>query len=243
MEERVDKAVWCSYPQLDKQLPIERSDRFPGRFCHRGRCRHCCIGLSGKLEYWAGQVWSAVRSRPMQRSEAEIRGVWKQANTLGMLVDLWALHGPDAMKGFVSEEFAGLVERFPQMPFIIEHLGFVANDPVPPYADFKRVLALNRYANVFLKLPGIGEFVPKPVPHRSPPFDFDAIPPFIDMALDAFGPDRVMVGSDHPRCSDWEGYSNVFGYLREYLGRLLNADETASVLGATAERIYFANHA
>ncbi len=240
----VDKAVLVQLStNYDNSYLVECSDRFPGRFAIVGAVDTSAPDCLEKLEYWAGLGVIGVRLTPMQKSAGkDPLAVWKKANTLGMLVDLWALHGPDAMKGFVSDEYTGLVERFPQMPFIIEHLGFVANDPDPPYADFKRILALNRYANVFLKLPGFGEFVPRPVPHRSPPYDFDAIPPFIDMALDAFGPDRVMVGSDHPRCSDWEGYSNVFGYLREYLGRLLNADEMAAVLGATAERIYFANH-
>ena len=240
---RVDKAVLIQLStNYDNSYLIECAERFPGRFAIVGSVDTSAPDCLDKLEYWASAGVRGLRLEPRQKSVGpDPLAVWKKAEELGLAADLWAWHGPDAMKGFTSDEFVGLIERFERMTFIIEHLGFVANDPDPPYNDFKRILELARYPNVVMKLPGIGEFVPRPIPHRSPPYDFDSIPPFIDMAVETFGPDRLMLGSDHPRCSDWEGYSNVFGYLREYLGRILGPDDMASVLGATAERVYFSD--
>ncbi len=240
---RVDKAVLIQLStNYDNSYLVECAERFPNRFAIVGSVDTSAPDCLDRLEYWASAGVRGLRLEPLQESAgSDPLAVWKKAEEVGLVADLWAWHGPDAMKGFASDQFAERIERFDRMTFIIEHLGFVANDQDPPYADFKRILALARYPNVVMKLPGIGEFVPRPVPHRSPPYDFDSIPPFIEMAVEAFGPEHLMLGSDHPRCSDWEGYSNVFAYLREYLGRLLNSDEMAWVLGATAERVYFAD--
>jgi len=49
-----------------------------------------------------------------------------------------------------------------------------------------------------IKLPGFGEFCELPCP-------FEAVPPLAEMALEAFGPQRVMWGSDYPPVSSREG--------------------------------------
>jgi len=57
------------------------------------------------------------------------------------------------------------------------------------------------------------------------------IRPYADVVLDAFGPDRVMFGSDWPVCELAASYAAVVGLARE-----LTADE--GVFGDTARRWY-----
>jgi L-fuconolactonase len=62
------------------------------------------------------------------------------------------------------------------------------------------------------------------------------VPPFIDMCVDAFGPDRMMVGTD-PSSSVREGYANVWGNLQTYLTKFSRSEQDA-ILGGTAARLF-----
>ena len=61
--------------------------------------------------------------------------------------------------------------------------------------------------------------------------------PYVEIALDVFGPDRLMFGSDWPVCELAGSYEQVFQALQEILGPLSPA-ESAAVLGGTARRFY-----
>jgi L-fuconolactonase len=110
------------------------------------------------------------------------------------------------------------------------------SDP-PPYDLFTRALALAEQPNVYMKVHGLGEMMTRPAPMRHPPFDLDRVPPFIDMAIDAFGADHLMLGTDSPPCSHREGYANVVGWLRAYLARRSRAEQDA-ILAGTAQSLF-----
>lgn len=61
--------------------------------------------------------------------------------------------------------------------------------------------------------------------------------PFVHAAVELFGPDRLMFGSDWPVCTTAAGYSRVLSALREALPEL-SAAESAAVFGGTAARVY-----
>ena len=61
--------------------------------------------------------------------------------------------------------------------------------------------------------------------------------PYLDAALDAFGPSRVMFGSDWPVCTLAASYGQVAALLRDAIGEY-SADEQAQILGKTAEEVY-----
>jgi L-fuconolactonase len=71
------------------------------------------------------------------------------------------------------------------------------------------------------------------------PFPFEApIPPFIEMAYRAFGPERIMWGSDFPPVSHREGYGNA---LRFALDRFAakSAEERKLIFGGVARRLFY----
>ena len=57
---------------------------------------------------------------------------------------------------------------------------------------------------------------PAPMPFRQP-FPFESIPPLIEMAIDAFGPSRLMWGSDFPPVASREGYRNALRFPMEHV--------------------------
>jgi L-fuconolactonase len=61
--------------------------------------------------------------------------------------------------------------------------------------------------------------------------------PFVREAVDRFGPDRLMFGSDWPVCLLAGSYGRVRGALLEALSPLSEAAATA-ILGGTAARVY-----
>jgi L-fuconolactonase len=61
--------------------------------------------------------------------------------------------------------------------------------------------------------------------------------PYLDAALDAFGPSRVMFGSDWPVCTVAASYDQVLALVRDAIAEY-SADEQAQMMGRTAEEVY-----
>ncbi|MBF8288359.1 MAG: putative hydrolase, partial [Candidatus Rokubacteria bacterium] len=96
---------------------------------------------------------------------------------------------------------------------------------------FKRALAfVGGRESLSMKLPGFGEFCRVPLP-------FDPIPPLPRMALDAFGPERLMWGSDYPPVSSREGYANALRVPLEYFADLSHT-EREWIFGRAAQRVW-----
>jgi predicted TIM-barrel fold metal-dependent hydrolase len=113
-------------------------------------------------------------------------------------------------------------------------MGFYAvsdyQDARPSEDQYRQVLGLARYPNTYLKFHGMGEFCP-------PPFPYKEVPPYLKMAYDAFGPRRMMWGSDYPRVIMREGYRNALQFTMEqlsYCGR----EDLEWVFGKTALSVW-----
>ena len=61
--------------------------------------------------------------------------------------------------------------------------------------------------------------------------------PYVEIALEAFGPERCMFGSDWPVCELAGSYETVFSTLRE-LTQSLSPSEQNLIFGETAQRFY-----
>jgi L-fuconolactonase len=128
----------------------------------------------------------------------------------------------------VTTEFAA---RFPDQPFVLDHLAkpFIKDHELEPWAKHLRELA--RRENVHCKLSGMVTEADWLV------WDRDDFTPYLDVALEAFGPGRLMIGSDWPVCKVAAGYGEVMQLVEEYIARLSPAEQ-AGVLGENAIRFY-----
>ena len=61
--------------------------------------------------------------------------------------------------------------------------------------------------------------------------------PYLDTVLAAFGPERLMFGSDWPVCLVATGYKRWHDLIREYIHPLSNEEQTA-IMGGTAIQAY-----
>ncbi len=88
----------------------------------------------------------------------------------------------------------------------------------------------------YIKVGGLGEISERP-PVLSPQFAFDHTPPLIEMAYDAFGPRRMMWGSDYPPVSNREGYRNALQGVRDNAA-FKSDDDREWVMGKTALNVF-----
>ena len=116
--------------------------------------------------------------------------------------------------------------------FVLDHIAKpkIAAGEMQPWADNLRKLAA--FPNVFCKLSGL---VTEADIHNWTP---DQLRPYVETVLDAFGPDRVMFGSDWPVCTCATTYSSWRGLVGEFISRL-SEQEQAQIMGGTALKAYF----
>ena len=175
-----------------------------------------------------------VRLAPDTRSPgADPLALWRRAEALGIAVSSGGSAG-----AFAEPAFADVIAAVPGLPIVIEHMGSVSrpDGEDAPYAVRARVFALSRFPNVYLKVHGLGEFCRRARPFDPEPFDRATLP-ILDLALAAFGPSRMMWGSDYPPVSGREGYTNALNRTRAEVESRAPAG-VAQVFGGTAERVF-----
>ncbi|HVX44191.1 MAG TPA: amidohydrolase family protein [Mycobacteriales bacterium] len=154
---------------------------------------------------------------------------------------------PDVLRGLAEVAKAGLVYDLltlphqlpaalrsvvsvPECRFVLDHLSKppIASGDLEPWAT--RIHALAAEPNVVCKLSGM-------VTEASPKWTVAELRPYADIVLDAFGPERVMFGSDWPVCTLAGSYEQVVEAAEE-LTAGLSAAEREQVFGGTAQRVY-----
>jgi len=154
---------------------------------------------------------------------AFVRGL-RQLPTFGLTYDL--LLYPTQLPA--ASELAGML---PGQPFILDHLA-KPRVKTGEIAEWRRdIEALARHDNVSCKVSGL---VTEAAWQGWKAADFR---PYLDVVLAAFGPERLMVGSDWPVCLVAGSYADVVGIAREFFSCLTPAEQ-AEVAGGTARRIY-----
>ncbi|MFJ9903257.1 amidohydrolase family protein [Streptomyces sp. NPDC101152] len=159
----------------------------------------------------------------------------------------WLLR-PDVRRGLAAVAAAGLVydlvvlprqlpacarvaAALPELTFVLDHLGKppIASGALDRWsADLGALAAL---PNTVAKLSGL-------VTEADPAaWKVDDLRPYTLTALDAFGPHRLMFGSDWPVCTLAATYAEVTDSARELLGGL-GEQERAEVFAGTATRVY-----
>ena len=119
----------------------------------------------------------------------------------------------------------------PGLLFVLDHLGkpAIASGSTQPWErDLRRLAAL---PNTAAKLSGLVTEA------NWTGWQVADLRPYTEVALDAFGPDRVMFGSDWPVCTLAASYGEVLQAARDLTGDLSGAEREA-VFAGTATRIY-----
>lgn len=122
-------------------------------------------------------------------------------------------------------------ELLPALTFVLDHAGKprIAEGATQPWADDLRALAA--LPNTVCKLSGL---VTEADPRE---WTVSDVRPYADTVLDAFGPGRLMFGSDWPVCRLAASYTEVVETALLLLDGLTDGERDA-VLATTAERVY-----
>jgi L-fuconolactonase len=124
-----------------------------------------------------------------------------------------------------------LVSRFPEQSFVVDHM---AKPPIKfgslePWESYIRTIAQN--TNVFCKVSGLvteADWL-----H----WKSADIHPYLDVVFDAFGPERLMFGSDWPVCLLAANYGQVKGVVEMYVDAHA-AQHKQNIFGGNAVRFY-----
>lgn len=124
-----------------------------------------------------------------------------------------------------------LAERHPALRVVIDHLGRapVGADTLDPWAA-----ALRRAASVPTATAKVSGLYGRPRLDDWAPQD---LRPVIDVALEAFGPDRLLFGGDWPVSVLGGGYARIWEGISTTLGGLKAVDRER-ILSATARTVY-----
>jgi L-fuconolactonase len=123
-----------------------------------------------------------------------------------------------------------VAQHVPELRIVIDHLGKppIAAGEFEPWSSLLARAA--RMPNVFAKVSGLDA-------GRTDDWTAADIAPYIDRALELFGPERLMFGSDWPVANMRGGYSKVWRETNIALDRLSH-DERDLILGGTAIKFY-----
>lgn len=124
-----------------------------------------------------------------------------------------------------------LVRTFPDQPFVLDHLAKppITSGELSPWRE--QIEELATFPNLMCKVSGL---VTEARWKGWEPEDFV---PFMDVALRAFGPNRLMYGSDWPVALLSSAYRNVYELIHDYIRRQ-GRDVEARVFGLNAARFY-----
>jgi L-fuconolactonase len=155
---------------------------------------------------------------------ADVRAGIATVGAAGLAYDL--LLRPEHLPAAVA-----VARALPDVRFVVDHLAKppIASGRLEPWAS--RMRPLGELDNAWCKISGM---VTEADPMRWRPADLQ---PFVDSVLDAFGPGRLLFGSDWPVCLLAGSYEVVFDASVATL-RGLTATEHEAVFGGTAREVY-----
>lgn len=128
-------------------------------------------------------------------------------------------------------EAIAFVARFPAQHFVLDHLAKprIRDGAIDEWR--RHLAALARMPNVTCKLSGLVTEADWASWTR------DQLRPYLETAIECFGPDRLMIGSDWPVCTLAARYEDVMAIVVDTVADW-SADEQDKVLGGTAMRVY-----
>jgi len=235
----VDRAVIVPLSPHDEYVR-DVLERHPGRFAaigvaapaedvdgYRSRCD--AAGLQGLRLFSLG-------SGPAARAhELEAYPLLAELERAGD--KLWFYGGREQM-----ELLALVLAELPGLAVVLNHLGywpgpFEADEHgrprfSDPYGDenLAVVCALARFPNVHVLCTGMYAFAEEPWPYG----DLRRV---ASALLEAFGPGRMLLGSDFPWIAEEPGYGETIGAVDALLGDL-DAESRAAVSGGNAARLF-----
>jgi L-fuconolactonase len=124
-----------------------------------------------------------------------------------------------------------LIDKCPNQKFVVDHIAKPAIDKTDWPVWLTGIRAIAERPNVYCKLSGL---VTQSDWNIWTAKDFT---PFLDAVLEAFGPERLMIGSDWPVCTCAAGYAETVSVVESWAAQF-NKTECDNLFGNSCARFY-----
>ena len=124
-------------------------------------------------------------------------------------------------------DVAALAEKFPDLTIVIDHM---ADCPVDQPQELEKLIALKRYPKLFVKISHTWSLSRQKYPW------LDAHE-HVKRLHSAFGPQRLMWGTDWPVSLSHAAYGQTLSVVRDEM-KFLNDDDKSWILSRTIERVW-----
>ena len=212
--------------KYDNRYALAVLKQYPETF--RGVCRVDPLDPAAPdhLSYWTEQGFHGVRISPAGDASGDwFRGalmppLWKRCEELKVPMTVLApiTRMPDV---------ARLMDRTPDLTLVIDHM---ADCPIDQPEQLEKLIALERYPNVFVKISHTWSISKQPYPW------LDA-QQYVKRLYDAYGPRRLMWATDWPILETWTTYDKALSVVRDEM-KFLNAEDKEWMLSRTIERVW-----
>lgn len=153
--------------------------------------------VADKLEFWMkehglhGMRFSAIYYQDGKYggdrwiNAAETHRLWRKAKELGAVFNFFI--APRQLPKLET-----MVRAHPEVKVIIDHLSQIDLGAENPEPDFRLLLAMARYPNVWVKVSELSSV------SASRTYPFTDAYPYVKRVYEAFGPDRLLFGTGYP---------------------------------------------
>jgi predicted TIM-barrel fold metal-dependent hydrolase len=201
--------------------------RYPGKFQGVCRVNPESPAAPDDLERLVKEEgWRGVRISPAANASGDwIAGplmppLWRRAGQLK--IPLLVLTSTPRLP-----QVGKLIEQFPELDVCIDHM---ADCPIDRSEELAKLLALARYPRVYVKISHTWSLSKEPYPYR----DTHAQ---VKKVYDAFGPRRLMWGTDWPLVERHCGYARALAVVRDEM-KFWNDEDKRWILGGTVEKLW-----
>lgn len=123
-----------------------------------------------------------------------------------------------------------LAQRHPDLQIVLEHIGFPRQRDDEYFSSWRKALTeLASAENVTCKISGLAMTDPR--------FTRESLRRWVDSCVEAFGPDRCVLGSNWPVDRLYSSYDVIMDLYREYISAL-SESEQGKILNGNAARIF-----
>ena len=124
-------------------------------------------------------------------------------------------------------DIAPLAERFPELTVVIDHMADAS--PARP-KEVEQLLVLRRFPKLFVKVGHAWSLSAQNYPYAD-------VHEQIHRVYDAFGPQRLIAGTDWPLVERWCTYAQAISFMQTQVP-FLNAEDKRWMCGLTANRVW-----
>lgn len=224
----VERTVLVQYIgyRWDNRYATDSVKKYPQYFLAVSRVNPLDPSAPDHLSRLAAQGFRGVRLSPGADAGSDwIRGplmppLWKRAESLRVPMQILApiTRMPD---------IARLIELCPELNVVIDHMADCAIDQP---GELEKLIALARYPNVYVKISHTWTISRQPYPY------LDA-QEYVKRLYAAFGPKRLMWGTDWPLVEERASYHQALTVVRDDM-KFLNEEDKSWILSKTVERVW-----